>query len=400
MRTLFVVLPIVALPLAGCGPGEASAAARWAGTADTLPDGRVVVTNPATGVWDSTSAWRVEEDLRIGTMDGTGPDLFGRITDLAVDAAGRIWVLEGQAQELRLFDAAGHHVRTIGRKGSGPGEFSQAIGMDWGPDGNLWVVDPQNNRISVIDTAGTFVRSHTTIGGFIIMPWPGGFDDQGYFYNFVPLRSEERFRSALVRYDTALTPLDTIQPPRYEGPENFFELRSDRGFMRAGVPFSPGLRTRLHPEGKFWALSTGDYRLLEMSFAGDTLRSISRAFEPLPVTGQDIDNAIAGMEWFVRQGGKVDRSKFPGTKPPVTNFAVDDVGNVWVALQDSGDREDAALVDVFDGVGRYLGALRVPFASQWGRGPLIRDDLMYAVTQDELEVPYVVRARILKPERP
>ena len=398
MRVLTVLTPILLLPLASCGTRDASGAARWSGTIDTLPSGRVAVTNPATGIWDSASAWRVEEDLRIGTMDGSGPDLFGRITDLAVDRAGRVWVFEGQAQELRVFDATGRHVRTIGRKGGGPGEFSQVMGMAWGPGGRLWVVDPQNNRVSIIDTSGAFVRSHTIAGGFIIMPWPGGFDQAGRFYNVVPVRSEEGFRTALVRYDTAMTPIDTVQRPRYEGPQEYFELRSDGGFMRAGVPFSSGLSAQLHPDAKFWALSTGDYRLLEISLTGDTLRTITRAFEPLPVTEADIDAAIEDMEWFTRQGGKVDRSKFPGTKPPVTSFAVDDVGNIWVACQDDdapGDR-----VDVFDGPGRYLGRIRLPFETQWGRLPIFRDEVLYTVTRDALEVPYVVRARIVKPERP
>ncbi len=88
---------------------------------------------------------------------------------------------EIQAEELRVFDREGRHVRTIGRKGGGPGEFSQIIGMAWRPDGNLWVVDPSNNRISVIDTAGNFVTSHPTGGSFVMMPWPGGVDSAGYF---------------------------------------------------------------------------------------------------------------------------------------------------------------------------------------------------------------------------
>lgn len=397
MRALHFVVSafLLMLPLSACGPDEASGAARWAGSVDTLPSGAVVVTNPATGLWTDETRWRVEEELRIGTLEGTGPDLFGQITDIAVDPAGRIWVLEGQSQEIRVFGETGAHIRTIGRKGGGPGEFNQAAALDWGPDGHLWVVDPRNNRISVLDTAGTLVRSHTTIGGFMIFPWPGGFDDAGHLYSPAPLRSEEGFRSGLVRHDTTMTPIDTIHPPRYTGPAEFFELRSDRGSMRAGVPFSPGLRSRLHPDGKFWALSTGDYTLLEIALTGDTLRIISRTFEPLPVTEADVEAAIEGMEWFISQGGKVDRGKFPDVKPPVTNFVVDDEDNIWVVRQ--RERDDATLVDVFDPDGRYLGELTLPFATSWGRTPAFRDGLLYTVTTDDLEVPYVVRVRIVKP---
>jgi sugar lactone lactonase YvrE len=73
----------------------------------SVPSGTVVVTNPTQGVWDSASNWRVSEDLRIGTLEGTGPDLFGQIDALEVDRDGRIWVLEVQAQELRVFGRDG-----------------------------------------------------------------------------------------------------------------------------------------------------------------------------------------------------------------------------------------------------------------------------------------------------
>jgi len=86
---------------------------------DTLPSGTIVVTNPAQGVWDSASSWRVSEDLRIGTLEGTGPDLFGQIDALEVDRDGRIWVLEGQAQELRVFGRDGRWLRTIGGRAAG-----------------------------------------------------------------------------------------------------------------------------------------------------------------------------------------------------------------------------------------------------------------------------------------
>ena len=63
----------------------------WVGTVDTLESGLVAVTNLATGIWNEETRWRVVEELRIGTLEGNGPDLFGRITDLAVDPVGRMY---------------------------------------------------------------------------------------------------------------------------------------------------------------------------------------------------------------------------------------------------------------------------------------------------------------------
>jgi hypothetical protein len=231
----------------------------------------------------------------------------------------------------------------------------------------------------------------------MMLPWPGGFDDGGHFYTPVPLRSTEAFRIGLVKYDSALTPMDTIDPPRWQGPENYFELRRDDGFMRYSVPFSPGLQWRLAPDGDIWFALTGEYRLFHLTQAGDTLREVSRAFDPLPVTGADIDSAIAGLESFTRQGGKVDRSKFPSVKPALETFWLGDDGTIWVSPVVGSAEERSRYLDAFDAEGRYLGRVALPFTLSAYPPPLFRNGMVYAVTRDELEVPYVVAARVVKP---
>jgi len=397
MRVPFLpLLPL--LPLLACSASRG--ATTWGGSIDTLPSGTVVVTNPAAGLWDSSTAWRVVEEGRIGTLEGDGPDLFGEVSALEVDAEGRIYVLEGQALELRVFDRAGRHVRTIGRKGGGPGEFASPIGMAWGPGGHLWIPDPQNTRISVLDTAGNLVRSHRMAGGWVINPWPGGFDTRGGFYNFVPAPSPDGFAIKIVRFDTALTALDTLTPPRWTGPENFFEFVSPDGSsrMQTSVPFTPGLDWALTPDGDFWFVLTGPYELYRVSGKGDTARKVSKPFAEVPVSGEDVDSALAGLEWFTRQGGKVDRSRIPGVKPAVRSLLVADDGHIWIE-PNTADRSDRGrLYEVFDPDGRYLGPLRLPFALAEYPPPVIRGALLVGVTRDELDVPYVVRARIEKPE--
>ncbi len=223
--------------------------------------------------------------------------------------------------------------------------------MDWAPDGTLWMVDPNNNRISVIDTAGTYVTSHRMPGGIVISPWPGGFDPG----------ASGGFGLVLVRYDENLEPADTIQIPQRTGEGNFFELRSERGWMRAGVPFSAGVTWQFVRRTPYiWFALTGEYRIYQRTIDGDTVRVISRDFDPLPVTGEDIDSAIVGLEWFTRQGGKVDHSKFPDTKPAIRRFSVDDVGRLFVVPVTSTELTDRVL-DVFDEEGRYLGRLDLPY---------------------------------------
>ncbi len=388
-------LAVWALCAAGCGCADTRAAGRWNGTMDTLPSGHIVVRNPAASVWVEETAWRVTEEARIGSVEGSGPATFGRIHGIAVDAAGRIWVLDGQAQELRVFDTAGAHVRTIGRRGGGPGEFSHAVSVEIGPDRNVWVMDPQNNRLSVFDTAGNYLDGKHALGGFVILPWPGGFDDLGRYYAPLPLPKGD-FRLAMIRFNSALQATDTLEVPTDPKQRDFFELRSDAGRMISGVPFQGNLAWRLSRAGTIWGMVTDEYRLFELADNGDTLRTIIRPFTPLPVTDADRETAREEMKWFIERGGQVDWSKLPSSKPATEAFFFDDEGNIWVEPVTEANRK-GRVRDVFDPEGRFLGTIELPFALQSSPAPTFRAGTLYGVVHDELEVPFVVRARIDKP---
>lgn len=393
-ESLFALLLLVSPLLSACG-SEGRADTSWTGSIDTLTSGQIVVRNTADPVWREGSAWRVEEEARIGSPDGTGPDVFGRISSLEVDRGGRIWVMESQAQELRVFGPAGEHVRTVGRRGQGPGEFAQVAKVELGPDGNLWAMDPQNNRVSVFDTAGAYLEAKHAAGGFMIFPWPGRFDDAGHYYAPVPLPGDG-FRVGMVRHDREMNPLDTLETPEDPVERAFFEHRSERGAMMAGVPFSGGLDWKVSPSGTIWALVTDQYRLFELGADGDTLRTITRAFTPLPVTEEDRARAREDMKWFTDQGGRADFSKIPATKPAARNLHFDDEGNVWVDVV-TATEDESSVFDVFDREGRYLGQVRMPFRLSTSPRPIFRDGLLYGTVTDDLDVPYVVRARIVKP---
>jgi 6-bladed beta-propeller len=393
----WAVIAVVALAigLAGCA-GEAPARG-WGGTVDTLSSGQISVYNPRGSLWTAGDEWVIEEDLRIGALAETGPDMFGSITDFAVDRLGRVWVFEGQAQEIRVFDGDGRYVRTVGRQGEGPGEFNRVIGMDWGTDGNLWIADPSNNRLSVVDTTGAFVASHPTIGGVVVQPWPGGFDDEGRFYTYgVDTSVDDDFALVMVRHGPDLQPIDSVAPPDYPGEREYFELKSEDNWWRTRVPFTPSIEWRLARDGTYWAGLTGEYRIFQLSWAGDTLRSIRREYDPLPVTSSDVAEARENLKDFIDAGGKPDWSRIPSHKPAFEDFVLDDAGNLWVQVV-AAEGDEQRLFDVFDAEGRYLGEVRVPFPVEFYPPPVIRAGYLYAITRDELEVPFVVRARIERP---
>lgn len=376
-----------------CGPPDASAP--WTGTIDTLPSGTVVVHNPADGIWSNEAAWRVSEDLRLGAVDAEGPEQFGQVMAIQVDPWGRIYVLDGHAHEIRVFDSTGAYVRAFGREGGGPGELRRPMTMLFDPEGNLRVLDPPNNRISVFDTTGAYRDGPWMAGSFFTTRWPGGYDDQGYFYNFLP-DFGQAFRFLIVRFDSTLTPLDTIRIPEYEGERFEYTSPDGNNRLQTDVPFAPFQVWLLQPGRVMWEGVNDRYRFISRSlFGNDTLRIIERAYEPVPVSGADRDSALAGLEEFVREGGKIDPSRIPGTKPAYSAFFLDRVGNLWVLPFTETARQDR-VVDVFDPEGRYLGRVSLPFELEASPWPIITDRYLYAVTEDDLGVQYVVRGRIEK----
>ncbi|HST61029.1 MAG TPA: hypothetical protein VLK84_20160 [Longimicrobium sp.] len=368
---------------------------RWQGTVETRPDGVVIVRNPAQGMWAEGEGWTVEEDLRIGIADGEGPTLFGGIAAVEADSAGRIWVLERQAKELRRFDARGKHTGTIGREGEGPGEFRDPIGLAWAPDGTLWIADPGAGRYTVYDANGTFIDDHSrNVAGYSV-PWRGGFGPDGLLYELAavaPPRGEPG--QALLRFDPSMQPLDTLRLPTHPGEQ--FEVRRGNGRIAAGVPFTPFQVMEFDPRGFVWTGITDRSRLAQLRPGGDTVRIVEREAAAVPVAAAERDQSVADLKWFTDQGGRVDAGRIPARKPAYEQVIPDGEGGVWVrpALPAG---ETGAAFDVFDAEGRYQGRVRLPGGMDAFPTPVIRGDAIYGVARDSLDVQHVVRARIRRP---
>jgi hypothetical protein len=395
------VLATLCAILAACGAGERANAGHWAGSIDTLANGAIHVQNPATGLWDESTAWRLEEELRIGIDDGDGPELFGEIRDFAVDAYGRIYILEGQAQEIRVFNPDGSYIRTIGRQGGGPGEFKSADGLRWDAQGNLWVIDSGNARYSVYDSTGTYLTMARRTSGLGMLPWPGAIDARGNLTDVgldpAAMASGSSFIFVLVTYRFERQepiPLDTVRLPAFQG--EFFEIRTENSLSRAVVPFSPTLAWRYDPRGFLYSGVTDRYRIVRHDPAGDTSQIIDLPFQPLPVSAEERAEAIERLEWLTQQGGRPDFSRIPRTKPAFQNFFTDADGYLWV-MPTTTSAEKGRRFDLFDPEGRYLGPVVADFAST-SYSPLVIGDSFYTVAQDELEIPHLVRARIIGKE--
>jgi sugar lactone lactonase YvrE len=389
-RTAPILALVTLLPVMACGDWRGPRAGEV--VVDTLDGGIVRVRNPDSGVWGEAEAWRLVEDLRIGAAEGEGPDVFGDPIFVQVDDAGRIYVADVVASEIRVFGADGGHLQTFGRPGDGPGEFRRISGMDWGPDGRLRVMDGQLTRLSIFDADGTFHTSHNRPAGFVTIPWRGRVDGQGRVYDVGMAAVNDDRRMALVRFDVALVPLDTLVIPPHETPTFDATDEAGRRARSVSVPFAPTQVWHIAADGTVWIGVTDEYRLHQLNFAGDTLRIVERRARPSRITTEERQGALDELEWFAAAGGSMDASRVPDRHPLFSGMFTDDRGHLWVAAGGGRHQEFGTRFDVFDPVGRFLGPVAVDGAVGSAVGTVVvRGGSLYAVVNDEVGAKYVLR---------
>jgi len=340
----------------------------------------------------ASGVWQLVEELRLGAVDGSGPEIFGRIVGLQVDRNDRIYVLDALASEIRIFDRDGRHVRNVARPGNGPGELATPMGLALDPSGNLWVPDLGNARYAVFDSEGELLDhvSRQPTVGFTF--WPGMIDQAGIIWDADRVRGAmgEQF---LLRVSPSGEVQDTVRLPVYGMRTYNFESPAVRMF--AAVPYSSTLLWTIAHDGSVWLGMTGEYRLFKTIAVADTVLSIEGEYAPIPISEEERAEALEsdpGASRIRELGGRTDPDLMPVHKPAFTKLAVARDGAVWVWR--SAPDSVVPLIDIFSSDGQALGSALAPDGLADAPRPIIYDDYLVAVTIDDLSVPHVTRFRI------
>jgi hypothetical protein len=339
------------------------------------------------------ATWTLTPVATIGGEE-EGPASFSDIRGVAVDGQGRVYILDGQEQEVRLFDAGGALVRRIGRNGDGPGEFRGANGVAVDRYDRLWVYDPRARRVSVFDSAGGLAATHAlTIQSYGYV-WDGGVDAEGRIYDRQGVRIDTLWTPFIRRTDLARMTADTLALPACEAATlPSYTFRSGRSSGVIGVPFAPSQYVRYDPRGRAWCADTRTVAIAQYRL-GDSVpyRTLTVSADPAPVTPSERDSAIAEVRKFGAGigPGDPDFTLIPATKPILLAIDPDDEGRLWVRATTS----EGARLFVFDSAGKHIAV--VPFIA--GVSPwlplIVRRGRLYAVATDSLDVPVVRMFRV------
>lgn len=414
MKRTFLTTGLVAL-LAACSTAEAGP--EWLGSA-TDSAGVRMINNPQEGLWTPETRWTLTEELRIGDIAGELVYQFGAVTALDVDSDGSVFVMDQQAAEVRVFDAQGEYLRTLGGPGSGPGELGPAGSAVLITDaGEVLVPDLTNARLNRYLVDGTPEASIPLdiVAAGIPLRWKLT-PDQRLLAQLRALPNPdveftEPVGDPIVTFSDDGAPTDTalVLPPGL----------SIQGGGAGGAPrvvlFSPEPVWDLGPDGTFVNAMNDSYRVRFQDADGRVTQILQRDVEKQPVTESDMRGMRDLLKRIVLAQGAppaaaeqlVAGFEFAENYPAFLNLLVAPDGSVWLQQvqtvadlmaggAESFDPQDLGSHrwDIFDGEGRYLGVLEFPV----GFTPLkLVTGQVYGTWQDDLGVPYVMRLSIDKP---
>jgi hypothetical protein len=350
----------------------------------------------------------LREDLRIGSLDGPAAlDLFGTI---AVDRAGRMWIAQPRDGRIRVFAADGSHVFDVGRQGEGPGEFGR-IGKLYYREGAVHALDTRLRRVTTFDGAGDVVETRSLVAAAAASR--GG--DQYIFGDSVlTLRDRTtddgtvtgRFLTVMAADGTGQRVL--LELPSYTTATHQIDFGGGLILRGPRLPFSDFVAFAVAPDGSGIAVVDQDG-----AAAGDrtsaTVRVIradgrERRFEVpsarVPVAREQVAREIAPVlaeladlpDGLSRaEAERILRDAYGAEyHPPVSRLLLGLDGTVWIRRE----RVDPAvdLWQVLDDDGSLAARVRLPA----GATVLAADRAhVWARVQDELDVPYLVRYRLV-----
>jgi hypothetical protein len=344
--------------------------------------------------------WVARQIMQIGSTGGVGvpkPDEFGRITSVAADAAGNIYVADARSYEIRVFAPDGRFLRRFGRQGGGPGEFRSLNSITWVGD-TLVAMDGGNARLDRFTPDGEPLqpwRWFPMTGGLRFYP-----TGAASFYTLAVRRPLTRTHRTFLRFDgdgahdtltVAVDPRGIESPPAVDCPT------PDGSIHIFSIPFAPRALLTPAPGNLFARAWSAEYRIVFETAQGDTARVIESLEPPLPVSDAEWEEGTTEYRAF-RAGNPLVRCEPGNPERPAVKPALRDIyfahdGSMFVELY----RAEGTAFDVFDAEGRVRGRAEIPLRSTTA-APFLRDARLYIVASDSLDVQRVI-AYQLEPAR-
>jgi hypothetical protein len=343
----------------------APAQAEWKGRIIT-EGGVTVIKNPKEPLY-KTPVLELKEDLSLGGPDAQGDYAFSQIRHFAVDDAGAIYVLDYREAHVKVFDASGRYLRTIGRPGQGPGELEAPRSVSIDRAAAVLAVFLASRRVSFFKLDGTFLRHQSFKEIWALY---GALDSKGHIYVTEGVVDEK--------------------DPRYEvkmlGPDGSVIAM----LARSPAPVRANGRLMAFPAIGFFVVDREDHLIygypstFEIQYFGPAspklFKKVTREYDPAPVTEEEKKEREKQGQY-----GPGQVLEFPKYHAAYDRFFASDDGHLFVCTWEK-TKHGLTIHDIFDAQGRFIG--RVPLKPL---GLAMLKGQYYALEEDEDGYQYVKR---------
>ena len=380
LRSIVVVLALLAV-VACSEPLE------FADWTIPVPEGARIIEYDDPAIEDRDDRIELVDDLVVGARGEDPNYLFFRPQGVAVDDAGRMYVVDMGNTQVQVFDADGEYLRTLGQEGQGPGELQMPMGLAIAGD-RVIVSDWGNRRLTIWDLEGAHLGD---------MPMSGRLEatifgtDSGSIVAAMNRRLEDR--SSVI--DVALFSIEGTETVRYASlsePENFM-LMGDGGGI--AIPrMSGGPSFAVASSGEVYAAAGEEYQVLAFGPSGSLLWAL-RAARQRQVFGEEHKNAVLDPVRDRFADLSAMQIEWPEFIHTIARLAVDGHGHLYVfpfVFRDLGPEE--LPVEVYSPEGERL------FAGTMSDGgwSAASGDFVYSLRRSEQnEEMELVRYRLVEP---
>lgn len=307
---------------------------------------------------------------------------------IAVDSAGRIFVLDQPTAHIFVLNPDGRVVDTIGGHGAGPGELVDPWALVATPAGGIAAVDLGSRRLVRWDPDLKPLPTRSLPAG-IDHPRVAAIGDE-LFFTVSGLNPDGDRQYRLMASDSGH---DTVIARLAKPPLRIVDLPACGGREISVVPlFTP----QLHWDhlGPSLAVSAGPTYDIQLFNGGVQSQVVRRPIVPEHATPSLAETEARDWRFngcLEPPAEVVARVGYLETVPLIEGLLLSPAGELWVRRRATGG--DSRVTDVFGPTGRYLGTLdsSMPFPAAF-LGP----DRMLAIVPDTDDVPALTLYRLTR----
>ncbi|MDE2677447.1 MAG: 6-bladed beta-propeller [Gemmatimonadota bacterium] len=332
-------------------------------------------------------------------------DILAKVTSVAADQEGLVYVADGTPPSVRVFSSDGEFLAWIGRRGEGPGEFSwEPVDILATADGRLIV---KADRITTFSASADSEYPDSVAdtwrfpGYFSTQYWRARFVDGVYYYPHYDNWADSTDHYYLKFGPTGQLVGDTARVPALGGlsrqRSSYYRVGASGGRMVYGLniaPFAPRADWDMTQRGTIIVGDGETYQLQEFDQDGQLLRTIDgpeverRAVpraeyaDSMRAVEARIDSLPVPLDDVFSVAPEIRRGELPDSLPGYLSLHVGASDRIWVERWPAEGMASSRFYDVLEYDGRYAGTVVAPVPLLSDPPPFFGEDTIVGVVID------------------